>query len=83
MSVYYFLAKFVAFIHLIMIGMNIISVPFLIVTQPFYIWMPIITCLVSPVLGGTYCMFNRLENFFRAKAGMPLITDRLAELFGR
>jgi hypothetical protein len=43
--------------------------------------MPIITCLVSPVLGGTYCMFNRLENFFRIKADMPLIRDRLEALF--
>lgn len=67
---YKFLANLVFIIHSIMIIVNIISIPFLIVYQPFYIWMPMITVLVSPVLGGTYCIFNNLEDHFRKLAGM-------------
>ncbi len=74
-------AKLVAIIHLMIMILNLISVPFVIAYEPFYIWMPIITFLVSPVIGGTYCLFNRLENHFRAKAGMSLIEDRIGELF--
>lgn len=80
---YRFLAYFVATVHLIMILLNLLAVPFLIVYEPFYIWMPIITFLVSPLIGGTYCMFNRLENYYRQKAGMKLITDRVGALFER
>ena len=74
-------AHLVAILHLIIIGMNLISVPFLIAYTPFYIWMPLITFLVSPLIGGSYCMFNRIENYFREKAGMHLIVDRVGELF--
>ena len=42
--------------------------------------MPVITFLVSPLVGGTYCIFNRLECLFRLKAGMPLIEDRVGHL---
>lgn len=63
------------------ITLNLISIPFVVAYEPFYIWMPIITFLVSPLIGGNYCMFNRLENFFRFKAGMPLIEDRMGALF--
>ena len=76
-------AKVIAVVHLAMIALNLISIPFLIVLEPFYIWMPLITFLVSPLIGGTYCMFNRLENHYRQKAGMPLIQDRVGELFNR
>jgi hypothetical protein len=64
-----------------MIGTNFVAIPLLIKYEPFYIWMPLITFLVSPLVGGTYCMLNRLENHFRALAGMRLIEDRIAELF--
>jgi hypothetical protein len=63
--------------------MNVAAIPFLIINEPFWIWMPVITVLVSPLITGTYCMFNRLENFYRGKAGMPYIKDRLDELFRR
>lgn len=66
----------ISIIHLLMIFLNLIAIPFLIIYEPFYIWMPIITLLVSPVIGSTYCMFNRLENYFRIKAGMDIIQDR-------
>jgi hypothetical protein len=79
---YYYIAKAVAAVHLIIIFLNLVSVPLLIAYEPFYVWMPLITFLVSPLVGGTYCMFNRLENYYRAKAGMPLINDRIGALFG-
>ena len=75
------MARFTAFVHLGIAGANLVAIPLMIVNEPFWIWMPLITFLVSPMLGGTYCMFNRLENMFRRKAGMRLITDRLQELF--
>lgn len=81
--IYKISAHCVAVIHLLMISLNLISVPFVIIHEPFYIWMPIITFLVSPLIGGTYCIFNRLENYLRAKADMHLIDDRIGELFKR
>lgn len=80
---YYLLVKFIGTIHLVLIFANLISIPLLIVYTPFYIWVPIITMMNSPVVGGTYCSFNRLENHFRRKVGMRQITDRFEELFKR
>lgn len=74
-------AHIVATVHLLMITVNLLSVPLLIANEPIYIWMPLITFLVSPLVGGTYCMFNRLENHYRSKAGMPTIHDRVGNLF--
>lgn len=73
--------RIIAAAHLCLMGLNIAAVPLVIINEPFYIWAPLITFLVSPLVGGTYCIFNRLENFFRERAGMPLITDRIEELF--
>ena len=61
--------------------MNMLSLPLLIYFEPFWIWMPLITILVSPLLGGSYCMFNQLENVYRKKAGLSEIEDRLVDLF--
>lgn len=80
---YYYLAKFVAAVHMIIIGLNTLAIPFLIWKEPFWIWMPLITMLVSPVLGGSFCMFNRLENHYRYKAGMRPIADRFEEFLRR
>lgn len=77
---YRFMVHCVAVMHLIIIILNVLAVPFLISNEPFYIWMPLITFLVSPMVGGTYCMFNRLENYFRFKAFMPPIHDRLGHI---
>lgn len=82
-TMYRLLAHCVAITHLLIIALNLIAVPFVIAYEPFYIWMPLITFLVSPLIGGTYCMFNRLENHYRAKAGMRLIHDRVGDLFKR
>jgi hypothetical protein len=54
-----------------MIWMNTLAIPALVYYQPWYIWMPLITMLVSPVLGGTWCIFNQLEDHYRNKAGLP------------
>lgn len=74
------LAHITAILHLLIILLNLLAVPFVVAYEPFYIWMPIITFLVSPLVGGCYCMFNRMENHFRELAGMPLIHDRLGHL---
>lgn len=65
-------AHTVNFIHQIMIAMNTLAIPFVIYYQPWYLWMPIITCLVSPILGGTWCLFNQLEDHYRNQAGLPM-----------
>ena len=80
---YSLLVRFIAITHLLIIAINLISVPFIVAYEPIYVAMPLITFLVSPLIGGTYCMFNRLENFYRQKAGMRLIEDRIGELFRR
>jgi len=78
---YRLLAHTVAILHLLIIILNFLSIPFVIAYEPFYIWMPVITFLVSPLVGGTYCMYNRLENHFRRKALMPLIQNRSDFIF--
>jgi hypothetical protein len=80
MLLYRILAHCVAVTHLVIIFLNLLAVPLLIINMPFYIWMPIITLLVNPMIGGAYCMFNRLENYFRFKAFMPPIQDRIGDL---
>ncbi len=76
MQAYYcFLVRVITIVHLGVYLVNTISIPFIMYKTPFYIWMPMLTMMVSPVLGGTYCMFNRLENYVRVKAGMPTRTD--------
>lgn len=75
-SFYKFIVRIISIIHLVMIGVNCISVPLLLLNEPFWISVPLITLLFSPLIGGTYCMFNNLENHFRRKANMPEINDR-------
>jgi hypothetical protein len=53
-----------------------VAIPLLIVYEPFWIWMPMITFLASPYIGGSFCIFNRIENHFRRKAVLPPIEDR-------
>ena len=63
-------ARGVFAVHQVMIGMNTLAIPAVIYYEPWYIWMPIITMLVSPVLGGTWCIFNQLEDYYRDRAGL-------------
>ncbi len=79
---YYLLVKAIAAVHLVWIAVNLAAVPAMIVLAPWYIWAPLITFLVSPHVGGVYCMMNRLENHFREKANMPLIKDRVSAFLG-
>jgi hypothetical protein len=58
-----------------MIVMNTLSIPFIVINTEWYLWMPLITMLVSPVLGGSYCFFNNLEDHYRQQAGLP-VKDR-------
>ena len=67
----------IAIVHMMVIVLNTLAIPCLIYYQPFYIWMPLVTMLVSPVLGGTYCIFNNLENKYRVEAGKEPIEDRV------
>jgi hypothetical protein len=80
---YVFMANTIAGCHLCLIFGNCICLAMLIGFQPVYIWLPMISLMVSPVIGGSHCFMNRLENHYRLRAGMPLITDRLEELFTR
>lgn len=83
MPVYYyvFLVRVIEILHGLLVVTNTVSIPLLICYQPIYIWAPIISLLGSPVLGGTYCAFNRLENVYRVKAGMPTIYDQMDKLY--
>lgn len=80
---YKFISRVIGTIHLILYALNIASVVMLIVKTPWYVYIPMLTLLSSPLLGGIYCIFNQLENHFRAKAGLPLIHDRFSDLFIR
>lgn len=78
MSVFYYklIVKLIAILHLSIIALNFISIPLIIINEPFWLAMPLITLLVSPLIGGSYCLFNVLENKYRVKAGLPEINDR-------
>jgi len=78
---YIFLVKLIAVIHLVLIGLNTAAIPVVIYMEPWYIWAPIVTMLSSPLMGGTNCIFNNIENYFRVKADMPEIEDRISEAF--
>lgn len=82
-SLFLYASKIVATLHIIVVALNAIALPLLIINEPFYIWMPMITVLCSPLIGGPYCMLNQLENFFRRGAGLESIEDRVALLFTR
>lgn len=75
------LVYFVATVHTMLIFLNFISIPLLVTNEPFWIWTPLLTFLASPLLGGQFCIFNRIENFYREKAGMPKIVDRVNEIW--
>ena len=81
--VYKLTAYVIAVLHLSIICANMAAIPLLIWNEPFYIAMPLITLLVSPLLSGSYCLFNNLENYFRVKAGMKPIHDRISHLLGK
>ena len=74
------LARFIGFIHWIIVIMNFAAIPCLMVYTEWYIWMPMLTVLVSPFLGSSYCLFSRIENIMRIKACMPLTDDKMNTL---
>lgn len=76
---YVILVRVISIGHLMLIAANFAAIPFLIVNCPIYIWAPLITTMSSPLMGGPYCIMNRLENEFRHRAGMELIEDRTAQ----
>jgi len=88
MNIYRILSFVVSAIHQIIIYGNTIAVLFLIIKQPWYIWLPVGTCILSPLLGGSLCIMNRLENKLRIKAGLKpkdfdgVIIKLLHEMYG-
>lgn len=76
---YIFIVNLVSSVHLALIFGNLLSIVLLIAYEPIYVWLPLITLLVSPVIGGSHCWLNRLENMYRMRVCMPLITDRFEE----
>lgn len=70
----------IVLLHNILIILNLMSIPLLIIHEPFYISLPLLTVLMSPLLGGAHCVLNNIENYFRGKADMDLIEDRTEEI---
>lgn len=77
---HYLLSKLVSIFHIGLITTNIIAIPLLIIHEPFWIWMPLITVMCSPLFGGVYCPLNRMENYFRRKSGQEQIVDKLTDI---
>jgi len=77
------MVNFVAGTHLMIIFGNTLCLAMVIAYEPIWIWLPLLSLLVSPFMGGTHCFMNRLENQYRIKACMPLIKDRLEEFLMR
>ncbi len=64
---------FVRVIHEALIWGNFIAIPLLILLQPWYIWLPIVSCIASPLLDGVNCRMVRLENKLRKKIKLEQI----------
>ena len=79
MQYYYYkcIAKLIAVSHLLLILGNLACIVFLVGHQPIYIWLPLLSLMASPIMGGTHCYLNTLENIYREKAGLPKIVHRL------
>lgn len=73
-------AHFIAIVHIVIMFANTIALPVLIIYEPWYLYFPMISLLCSPLLGAQYCMFNRLENYCRYRAGMPQIYDKITHI---
>jgi hypothetical protein len=63
-------AVYVAFVHQFLIWTNTLAIPFLIYYEDWYIALPIIALLYSPLFGSRFCILNRLEDIYRRRAGM-------------
>lgn len=66
----YLILGIIKITHVVLMALNTISMFYLVIYEPFYIWVPMITILVSPLLGGQYCIFNHIENIYRIKLGL-------------
>lgn len=65
-------AYLIWYVHVLVILINTICIPLLAIYQPFYVSVPLITLICSPLVGGTYCLLYMFENYYRQKAGMPI-----------
>ena len=52
----------------------ILSLPFVIIKAPWYIWVPLISWFFNATMGqGWICPYTAVENKIRKKVGMPQI----------
>lgn len=65
---YLFLARIVNAAHRLIVMINIISLVFIVSYAPWYFWLPILTVMLSPLVEGTYCFINVLEDKLLEKA---------------
>jgi hypothetical protein len=52
---------------------NIIGIIFIVIYEPWYLVLPLLTILYNPVIGDIYCAYNNIENRYRSALGWPLI----------
>ena len=65
-------AYLIWYVHVLVILINTICIPLLAIYQPFYVSVPLITLICSPLVGGTYCLLYMFENYYRQKANLPV-----------
>lgn len=74
MNKYIIGAYFIRYCHYLLIACNTVSIVFLVAYVPWYVFMPVGTILMSPIVGEERCILNLLENSFRIKGGLPPLT---------
>lgn len=67
-------------IHWCLYLSNIFAIIPLILFQPWYIFMPLVTVLGHPIISGAFCGLNNLENHYREKAGWTIIQHNFTEV---
>ena len=60
------LGNVINYIHYVILAINAIAVPAVIIHEPFYIWVPITTLLISPLLS-PHCIVGKLVDHFKDK----------------
>lgn len=60
-------------IHLIIVFINIVAIPFLLIYTPWYISIPLISFLIRLATVERICPLTNIENWIRRKLGMKEI----------
>jgi len=74
-NIYNIIILLIQLIHIIYIVLIVISIPMLIIKEPFWVWVPVNGWLVHHIgsINKSDCPLTHLENIIRKKANKPTV----------